>query len=604
MLRVDPTSSLSLQAQLRTRIVEAINKGALQSGAKLPSSRKLADELGVGRNTVFLAYQQLIVEGHLTARERSGVFVADRLPIALSGDFVAGREERPSRSISGERIQISVPESESYRFPPDWQKYRYPFIEGRYDRSLFPVADWREASRFALAVSEVEEWSIDNGDADDPALIEQIRTKLLPRRGISAGPDEILITTGEQQALALIVDIFAGPSTIAGVEEPGPREVRDLLNLRGAETAFIPVDVEGLDTSAMKRKYDIVYATPSRQRPTGVTMSLERRKKLIELAHSEDFLIIEDDFDCELNYLHESLPSLYALDAGRRVIYAASLSKVLAPGLRLGFLVAPPDVIAAARRLRDLMTRRPSPNNQRTAAFFLSLGHYDAMLDRLSRIFEERLIALRDALNHYRPLSIAIPPMAGGTAYWVTGPEGLDADRLVKEAEAIGVLIEPVNHFFSGGATRRAMFRLGVTSLPTEKIRPGIELLSNLMRKIAAGVAEENKDAQSGWLHEEALRRTMSSATLLYKTVYGEPCTIELKPDGVMVGRAGYANEDQDRGQWRIEGDLWFRRWDKWAYGEEASFHVAVSGDTLQWLNKDGAMVDTALIARSGKSGA
>lgn len=599
LLRVDDQSSLSLQAQLRTRIIEAIDKGALPIGAKLPSSRRLAEELGVGRNTVFLAYQQLIAEGHLTARERSGVFIAERPLISRGAGVIVGGDERKTRSKSGERMRLTVREAREYRHPPDWQKYRYPFIEGCYDRSLFPVAEWREASRLALAVAEVEKWSTDNGDADDAGLIDQIRTKLLPRRGISAGSDEILITAGEQQALSLIIELFAWPSCLAGVEEPGLREIPELLRLRGAAVEAIPVDDEGLVTAKLQGGYDLVYATPSRQRPTGVTMSLERRKQLIEAAHAKDFLVIEDDFECELNYLHESLPSLYALDNGARVIYAASLSKVLAPGLRLGFLVAPPDVIAAARRLRDLTTRRPSPNNQRTAAFFLSLGHYDAMLSRLSAVFEERLIALRDALNHYRPLSIAIPPVAGGTAYWVRGPEDMDAERLVAMAEERGILIEPAKHFFGEGAQQRNMFRLGVTSLPVEKIRPGIALLSQAMRDLGAERGGAEYEPQDKWLNESALRKAVTGATLLYKTVYGEPCTIEIMADGTLRGRAGYASEDRDEGVWRIDGDRWIRRWRNWAYGEEAAFHIAVSGDTLYWLNQAGERVDSALIARA-----
>lgn len=603
LLRVDPDSSLSLQAQLRTRVIEAINKGALARGAKLPSSRKLASELGIGRNTVFLAYQLLVSEGHLVARERSGVFVAERQAAQRSDrpGLIAGRGKR-SRSIARSKLKVDLPEANSFRCPPDWQRYRYPFMEGRYDKSLFPVSEWREASRLALAVNEVEEWSTDNSDADDEALINQIRTKLLPRRGISAGPDEILITTGEQQALSLIVKLFAGRGVLAGLEEPGLREMRELLKLAGAEADFIPVDDEGLVIDEAKRNYDLVYTTPSRQRPTGVTMSMERRKALIAAAHARDFIIVEDDFECELNYLHESLPAMYALDNGDRVIYAASLSKVLAPGLRLGFLVAPPDIIAAARQIRDLTTRRPSPNNQRTAAFFLSLGHYDAMLHRLSKVFEERLIALRDALNHYRPLSIAIPPVAGGTSYWVTGPKGLDTDRLVAMAQERGILIEPVKDFFAAPDQRRNMFRLGVTSIAAEDIRAGIKNLSDLMRAI--GAADEGAPAQDppDWLSGERLRRAMSGATLLYKTVYGDPCTIELLPDGKMLGRAGYAGEDRDQGVWRIEGDMWFRQWEKWAYGEEAAFHVSVSGDVLHWLSSDGERVDSALIAKPAEN--
>ncbi|WP_411815909.1 PLP-dependent aminotransferase family protein [Hyphococcus sp. DH-69] len=598
LLRLDHKSERSLQAQLRARIIDGIERGALAAGMKMPSSRKLARELGVGRNTIFIVYQLLIAEGHLISRERSGVFVANKnfsLPRKI-GKFVAGGSERKVRSGIHKKIKLEVPSVETFRCPPDWQKFSYPFIEGQYDKSLFPLAEWREASRLALAVNEVEKWSTNNGDVDDEMLVNEIRTKLLPRRGITAGSDEILITTGEQQALGLIAALFGGKGGRFCVEDPGLIDMRSLLTMQGTTIDYAPVDDEGIVVQDIKDKTDFVYVTPSRQRPTGVTMSMSRREELIERAQNDDFIIIEDDFECELNYLHESVPALYALDEGRNVIYAASLSKVLAPGLRLGFLVGPPDVVAAARRLRDLMTRRPSPNNQRTAAIFLSLGHYDSMLNRLARVFEERLIALRDALNHYRPLSIAIPPVAGGTAYWVTGPEKLDTARLVSAAERYGVLIEPASQYFAQPALRQNMFRLGVTSIPTKNIRPGIKALSDVMRSLNKESAGQGE--LSGLLAGEQIKQMLSGATLLYKTVYGEPCTIELLPDGQMIGKAGYANEDQDRGVWRVEGEKWVRRWENWAYGEEASFFVSVAGDSLNWLNDAGERVDGALIAK------
>ena len=599
LLRLDPDSARPLQAQLRARIVDGIEKGALAPGAKMPSSRKLARELDVGRNTVFLAYQLLIAEGHLVSKERSGVFVADHAFVLHGGaaSFVAGVGERKATSDIHKKIRVNAPAAKTYRFPPDWQKFRYPFIEGQYDQSLFPVAEWREASRLTLGVKEVEKWSANSGDADDEMLIDEIRTKLLPRRGITAAPDEILITAGEQQALSLVATLFVEKGVRVCLEEPGQIDMRAFLGLEGAAAEFAAVDDEGMIIDEIAPAVDIVYTTPSRQRPTGVTMSLRRRHELLAKSRADDFLILEDDFECELNYLHESIPALYALDDQSRVIYAASLSKVLAPGLRLGFLVGPPDVVAAARRLRDLTTRRPSPNNQRAAAIFLSLGHYDAMLNRLARVFEERLLALRDALNHYRPLSIAIPPVAGGTAYWVTVPEDIDTTRLIAAAEGRGVLFEPASPYFARPNARPNMFRLGVTSIPTENIRPGIKLLSDTMRSLNGGrAARANVGDQ---LAGDEIKRVLSGATLLYKTVYGEPCSIELLSNGRMIGKSGYANEDQDHGVWRIEGDKWVRQWRQWAYGEVASFFVALEGDAVSWLNEKGERVDGALIAKN-----
>lgn len=600
LFRVDTESSLSLQDQIRRKVVAAIAKGIFQPGQKLPSSRKLSKQLGLSRNTVFLAYQSLIADGHLETRERSGVYVANVM-VRPVGNFrrvvghnnkKTGKADNAARFMRSGRLSGSI-----WQCPPDWQKYKYPFIEGRYDKSLFPIHEWREASRLALGVREVEQWSLDNGEVDDAALIEEIRTKLLPRRGISARPEELLITVGEQQALFLATQLFVRKNTKVTVEEPSLPELRQLLNLRKAKLRFQSVDDDGILVDTALQDSDLVCVSPSRQRPTGVTLSLERRKALLRLARDHDFILFEDDFECEMNYLGEALPALHSLDEDGRVIYMASLSKVLAPGVRLGFMVAPARVIAQARRLRDLTTRRPSPNNQRAAAFFLSLGHYDTMLRRLSDVYEERLIALRDALNHYRPASIAIAPVKGGTTYWVRGPEHLDVGLLARAAERHGILIEPATDWFALAEGSKNMFRLGVTSLPTERIRDGIQRLSKLIREIDAPENEQEQNPLQNWLTGKQLKAKMKGLTLLNKTVYGDPCTIILHKDGRMSGRSGYAGEEQDVGRWWMQGDKWVRQWENWAFGEALGFHVRIIEDNLFWLDENGHVVDRAVIS-------
>lgn len=582
---------MSLQEQVRSGIIRAIHTETVRPGIRLPSSRKLADRLGLSRNTVMLAYQRLISEGHIEARERSGVFVpataiVPRVIAPVVDD--AGFEERgPGLAMAG-----GVIEPPTFNCPPDWQRYRYPFIEGRYDRSLFPTVEWREASRLALAASEVEEWSLDNGETDDDALIDEIRTKLLPRRGITARRDELLITVGEQQALFLATELFAAPGVTAGVENPGLPEIRTLLKRRGAALQPLAVDDEGVVIDDTVTRCDMVHVSPSRQRPTAVTLSRARREALMDRVRKHNLVVIEDDFECEMNYLRDSEPALRSMPGGESVIYVASLSKVLAPGVRLGFMVAPAPVIAAARRLRDLTTRRASPNNQRAAAFFLSLGHYDSMLRRMLTVCEERRIALRDALNHYRPLSIAIAPAKGGTSYWVKGPDGLNAADLVEAARSRGVLIEPADAYFLDRTQGRNMFRLGVTSLPAARIRDGVAELSEAIKDLSGGQDMATSEPLTG----PAVRAALSGASLLYKTVYGEPCTIELHPDGTLSGWAGYAREDRDSGRWWIDGNVWYRKWNRWAYGEAAGFLVVIEGERLTWLNAEGQRVDGAVL--------
>lgn len=599
LIELDRDSALSLQLQLRSRILNLMQTGFLLADRKMPSTRKLADELGVSRNTVSLAYQYLIDDGHLYARNRSGIFVAPGVKRQLiTRPSVAGEPAPGATSVAASHLSAQGQHFRQFRCPPDWHRYQYPFIEGRYDRSLFPVPEWREVSRLALGVKEVQQWSIGNDEADDEMLVDAIRASLLSRRGIEAGRDEILITVGEQQGLHLITELFARETSKVVMEDPGLPELKELFSLNGGHVQQRAVDGDGLIIDDEFGRCDMIHVSPSRQRPSGVTMTLARRHALLEAADVADAIIIEDDFECEMNFLNSPLPSIYSLDTQGRVIYLSAISKVLDPGIRLGFMVAPREVIQAARRLRNLTTRRPSPNNQRAAAYFLTLGHYDTMLRRLTSVYETRLLALRDALNHYRPLTIAIPAVSGGTSYWVHGPEGLNVERLAKVAEARGILIEPASTYFADPRANQHIFRLGVTSIPSERIREGVERLSRIITELCSTGSTETHEREGDHLSYREIEQTLTGVDLLYNTVYGEPCTITLHADGTMVGKAGYANEDRDVGRWWIEGERWCRQWQNWAYGETSRFFVRMEEDRIFWVNDDGHDVDSAILGR------
>ena len=255
-------------------------------------------------------------------------------------------------------------------------------------------------------------------------------------------------------------------------------------------------------------------------------------------------------------------------------------------------------VIAEARRLRHLAVRHPPLNNQRAAAHFLAMGHYDATMMRLGRLFRERRTALRDALNHYLQNAVAIAPLRGGATYWVRGPDHLDVEAFAAEAERRGVLIEPVGPYYADSKAPRNIFRLGVTSLPLDRIRQGVAALADLMRD-PPGTAHSFPETAEARLTGAALQTAMSGAVLLCKTVYGDPCTIELLPDGQMVGRAGYANEDCDEGRWWVEGDFWRRQWNRWSYGETSSLMTTIVGDRIGWFDAGGRLVDAAVIRRA-----
>jgi GntR family transcriptional regulator / MocR family aminotransferase len=475
------------------------------------------------------------------------------------------------------------------------------FLDGSVDPSLYPLAEWREVTRLALATREIREWSARSRDVDDPMLVEQIRTKILPRRGIRAAPEEILITVGAQQALGLLVQLLVDETVRVGVEEPGYPDFRDLLALRKAEVVHLPVDDEGIVVDSRLDDCQLVYLTPSHQVPTAVTMSSERRQQLLAKAAERDIVLVEDDADSERNYLGQPHPALRAMDRHNRVVYVSSLSKVLAPWLRLGFMVGPPELIEAARELRRLTVRHPPPHDQRAAALFLALGHYDTMLLQLGQVFRERWIALRDALNYHVQRSVVTAPATGGTTCWVQGPPELEAAHLVSEAAKRGVHIEPVDAYYARGDHPRNCFRMSVRGIQVARIRPAVAKLAAIIRDLDRGLAERLDDCRGEWLRGEQIERTLAGRSLFLETVYGDPCTIDLHPDGRLSGRAGFADEDCDVGRWWVEGDLWFRQWQQWAYGEAGRFYVVIDGTTMKWFNGERRLANMATLLATGR---
>lgn len=566
--------------------------GTFPEGRRLPSSRKLAEQLSVARNTVVLAYQQLLDEGYLLSRERSGLYVNEK----IHEDRV-GYQKNPQRRTEmseqwRQRFKGSLAPEQDFSCPSNWQRYPYPFIEGQFDPSLYPVKEWREASRLALGIKEINEWAGETGELDDPMLIEQIRTKILPRRGILARPEEILITVGTQQALYLAAELLVDSTVAVAVEEPGYPDMRRLLSQRGASLVYQPVDEHGITVDENLDGCQLIYVTPSHQTPTAVTMSMERRKQLLEKAICQDALIIEDDFEFESNYLTQPHPALRSIDTTDRVIYMSCLSKVLAPGLRLGFMVAAPEVIEEARKLRRLTVRHPPLNNQRTAAFFLSLGHYDTFLMHLHRVFEERWIALRRALNYYMLFYVEMAPAQGGTSLWVRGPEDLDVHYVAKEAAKRGILIEPINHYYATNNAPKNCFRIGVTGIPHNRIRHGVLQLRQLLHDLTDHKTETFDSAQGEHLTGSNLQDTLQNKTMVSVIAYGDPCTIEICANGSLIGKAGFADEDEDLGKWWIENDRWHRQWNRWAWGEIGVYDVRKKGDVIKLFDAEGWLID------------
>ncbi|MCA1454167.1 PLP-dependent aminotransferase family protein [Bradyrhizobium sp. BRP22] len=473
-------SGAFLQLQIRQMIVTAIEDGRLPLGVRMPSSRDLAALLKVSRNTIVIAYEQLVDQNFLVSRERSGYFVAG-LPkqieqVRSNGLPAAGSDE----SRWTERFALRPSQFRNIIKPLDWQSYPYPFIFGQFDPSLFPTNDWRESARAALSVPEINNWARDMIDGDDPALIEQLQCQVLPRRGIRARSDEIMMTIGAQHALYLIAKLFVVADTPVGMEDPGYPDARNIFGMLTSNVVPLRIDEQGLVPDEVFERCRLAYVTASHQCPTAVSMSLERRRELLRIAKARDILLIEDDYESELIPEVSSLPPLMSLDVDQSVLYVGSLSKALAPGLRLGYVVAPAPVIRELRALRRLMLRHPPLNNQRVAALFIGLGHYRSHLQQVARVLLERAKLLDRMLPQFLP-NCSWTRAAGSTNYWVSCPEGTDTTQLAEKARARGVVIEPGDVFSMHEAATRHCFRLGFSSIRTDRIEPGMECLGSVV---------------------------------------------------------------------------------------------------------------------------
>ncbi|MFT6943555.1 MAG: GntR family transcriptional regulator/MocR family aminotransferase [Yoonia sp.] len=475
---LDPSAEGTLQARIQQMVAQGILAGRFRLGERLPSSRKMAAHLGVSRITVTLAYTELVADDYLTSRGRSGYFVSENAPEPPA--FPAQRFNTGTvdwnRAI-GQRFTPGL----NLNKPADWASYRYPFIYGQADKTLFDTANWRLCALRALGMRDFSALTSDYFDGDDPELVDFIARQTLPRRGILANKDEILITMGAQNALWLSAQVLLNSRRRAAIEDPCYPALRTILTQSRCQLSCVAVDGLGLSPRDLPPDTDVVFTTPSHQCPTTATMPLVRRTALLEKAEADDFVIVEDDYEFEMSFLNAPSPSLKSLDKNGRVIYVGSFSKSLFPGLRLGYLVGPAPFIREARALRATVLRHPPGHIQRTVAYYLSLGHYDALVRRMSKAYHERRQVMDDALNEHG-LMIAGQGTYGGSSVWLRAPDRTDTTQLAERLKADKVLIEPGAPFFSGDAPPTEYLRLAYSSIPSSRIPDGIRLIANAIR--------------------------------------------------------------------------------------------------------------------------
>lgn len=475
LIHVDPDTRDTLQQQIYEGVRRAILTGTVKPGARLPSSRALAAELGVCRTTSLLALEQLIAEGYVATRPGSGTYVAPDLPDDLPR--MRRRWPRlPARHppLSARAAALSETRPRAWRLPGGPR----PFRIGTPAVDLLPVRLWSQLTSRRLRSASPAQF--DYGEW--PPLREAIAAHLASARATQCSPEQIVIVAGAQSGLDLMARLLLDPGDAAWVEEPGYAGAHGALVGASAHIVPVPVDEDGLDVEAgIRRARDarLAYVTPSHQFPLGSVMSLPRRLALLKWASAAEAWIVEDDYDSEFRYGTRPVPSLHGMDIDNRVIYVGTFSKTLFPSLRLGFVVVPLDLrdrLVAARRAFDF---QPSVLNQAVLADFLAEGQYERHLRRMRSAYRERLEGMVAAAARFCGGALRVRPVLTGL-HAVADLEGADDERVAEEAIARGVEAMPLSMYSSGTTSANGLV-LGFAAVRPDDAADG-------MRRLAAAI--------------------------------------------------------------------------------------------------------------------
>ncbi|MBN3743952.1 PLP-dependent aminotransferase family protein [Burkholderia sp. Se-20373] len=465
-LMPDRHLDMPVYRQLVGRFRDAIETGKLAPGKRVPSVRSLASELNLARGTVEAAYQILIGEGYLVAHGPAGTVVSPQLPDARQPRAAATRPDEPPRGDSA----ASGPK---------------PFQMGIPALDAFPRMPW-----IRLTGRHVRAMAIPSLDYAPPQGHDGLRRALSAYLGVSRGIDcsagQIFITAGYRGALDLICRTLLRPGDAGWFEDPGYIHARRVLEHAGMRLVSVPVDDDGLCVEAgQRRAADARFAvvTPTHQSPLGVALSLPRRLALLDWARQQRAWIVEDDYDSEFRYHGRPLPALKSLDRHHRVLYTGSFSKVLYPGLRLGYLVVPDEQVAAFRDTAGWLGGSGQMLMQSVVADFMEQGHFARHLKKMRALYATRRAWLIDALGKVFGDALDIPARAGGlhvVAYWRTA---VDDRAVARMAELQGLSVQPLNDWSPGGRMPPGML-LGFTNLTSAQ--QALTLVRRLYRLVRA----------------------------------------------------------------------------------------------------------------------
>lgn len=480
LLQLDPGSHVPLYIQIRDQIRSLIASGQLTRGNRIAPSRDLARQLGVHRTTVANAYAELEADGWIEGHVGRGTFVA-RGPDPP-------RATRPAAGGNGILWEslLAHPAEEGFFdiLAPTLDPDVISFATARPPETSFPLAEFRRAADVVLRKEGRRLLQL--GPTDGYPPFKDFLFDWLRQEGIRAERDEILVTNGCQQSLDLIRRVFLRPGDTVAIENPVYPGAVTALGGPGVKSIPVPVGDDGLNLDALEMilsqsRVRLLLLTPNFHNPTGTTLSLEARRRVLELAGQYQVPIVEDNIYGGLRLRGKELPSLRALDSRGLVIHLNSVSKICFPGLRVGWCVASRAVTERLRVAKQASDLHTSQLPQAVLTEFARRGWLAKYLQKMRALYRERLEGLERALESHFPPEVKWTRPEGGMAVWVRLPEGMDAAELLVKAKARKVWFTPGRHFYFA-APRPHTLRLGYCALTKEQIERGVEILGNLLR--------------------------------------------------------------------------------------------------------------------------
>ncbi len=493
-LALSSEAAQPLFRQLEDQIREAIRAGRIRPGERLPSTRDLARQLGVARNTTKGAYNQLLIEGYLEAVRGSGTRVARNLPEQLL-QAPKGRNQAASGKAA---VTLKGAASNILAISPwivtETERPVRPFRAHTPSSDAFPRQLWAQ-----LTTRRLRGMSRALLERADPRgfrpLREAVAGYLGSARGVACTADQVIITAGAQQAIEIIAKLLLEPGDHVCMEDPGYLPAKLLFELARAKVASIGVDAEGLDVPAMAAlggNVKLVYVTPGSQFPLGMSLSLPRRLALIDWAERSGALILEDDYNGEYRYAGRPLPALHGLAPPGRVLYIGSFSKLLFPALRLGYVVVPPDLVDLFAAARWLIDRHSPPLEQVVLADFIEEGHFARHVRRMRTLYAERQAALVEAAAKDLAGILDVPPAESGLHLIGWLGEGTSAAALLEAAGRAGVEVTPTSLYAVGKPARESVV-LGYAPFPPRELQRATR---SLARAIDTGALLPRRDEE------------------------------------------------------------------------------------------------------------